>query len=212
MTLPEISVAIDGGLELDRAGLAALIASLPGLRVVPIDKNAPPQVVICIRDIGANIPSFAATGAAVLLLTQDAEVESLPEGIAGLFFRDESSAALGIAIRQVARGEQYLSPSLVQAILQKRQTNQPSVGHNQSTGETLTEREREILDLLAEGLSNKMIAARLYLSVRTVEGHLATIYTRLGVHSRTEAILIANRIPKNIETTLAPPARAGVVR
>jgi DNA-binding NarL/FixJ family response regulator len=56
---------------------------------------------------------------------------------------------------------------------------------------TLTDREREILALLSVGLSNKAIAARLYLSVRTVEGHLASLYTRLGVHSRTEAALIA---------------------
>jgi len=56
---------------------------------------------------------------------------------------------------------------------------------------TLTDRERQILALLADGLSNKAIAARLYLSVRTVEGHLANLYTRVGVHSRTEAALIA---------------------
>jgi DNA-binding NarL/FixJ family response regulator len=55
----------------------------------------------------------------------------------------------------------------------------------------LTDRERQILALLGEGLSNKAISARLYLSVRTVEGHLTNLYTRLGVHSRTEAALMA---------------------
>jgi DNA-binding NarL/FixJ family response regulator len=55
----------------------------------------------------------------------------------------------------------------------------------------LTRREREILTLLGEGLSNKSIAAQLYLSVRTVEGHIANLYSKLGIHSRTEAILIA---------------------
>jgi DNA-binding NarL/FixJ family response regulator len=66
--------------------------------------------------------------------------------------------------------------------------------------EVLTDREREILALLADGLSNKAIAARLYLSVRTVEGHLASLYTHLGVHSRTEAVLLALQHPLSAPT------------
>ncbi len=101
---------------------------------------------------------------------------------------DETPEALGAAIRQVARGEQYLSPSLALALLETRETEVPSAAIDLST---LTEREREMLSLLAGGLSNKTIAARLYLSVRTIEGHFANLYARLGVHSRTEAALIA---------------------
>jgi DNA-binding NarL/FixJ family response regulator len=63
-----------------------------------------------------------------------------------------------------------------------------------SVVDELTEREREIVDLLAQGLSNKLIASKLYLSVRTVEGHLANIYLRLGVHSRTEAMLMSMKV------------------
>ncbi len=189
-----ITVSVAGGRELDRAGLEVLITSLPGLRAVPIDKKPPPQVLVWIRDTKTNGPSFVADGTAVLLLTEDAEFESLPETITGLFSRDEPPAVLGIAIRQVARGEQYLSPSLATAILEKRQATTALTETMKSAIETLTEREREILDLLAQGLSNKMIAAQLYLSVRTVEGHLANIYLQLGVHSRTEAMLIAVKI------------------
>ena len=187
-----ITVSVTGGHELDRAGLEALITSLPGLRVVPIDKN--PQVLVWVRGAKTNGPPLVLSGTAVLLLTEDAELESLPETVTGLFSRDEPPAALGIAIRQVVRGEQYLSPSLATAILEKRQANARLTEAEKSTIETLTEREREILDLLAQGLGNKMIAARLYLSVRTVEGHLANIYSRLGVHSRTEAMLSAVKV------------------
>jgi DNA-binding NarL/FixJ family response regulator len=189
-----ITVSVAGGRELDRAGLEALITGLPGLRVVPINKKPPAQVLIWIGGTKTNGPSFVAPGTAVLLLTEDAEFESLPETITGLFSKDEPPAALGIAIRQVARGEQYLSPSLATAILQKRQARSPLTESEKSTIDTLTEREREILELLAQGLSNKMIAARFYLSIRTVEGHLANIYSRLGVHSRTEAMLIAAKV------------------
>lgn len=187
-----ITVSVAGGHELDRAGLEALITSLPGLRVVSTDKN--PQVLVWIRSTKTDGPSIVPPGTAVLLLTENAEMESLPETITGLFSRDEPPTALGIAIRQVVRGEQYLSPSLATAILEKRQASAPLAEVVKSTIETLTEREREILNLLVKGLSNKMIAAQLYLSVRTVEGHLANIYSRLGVHSRTEAMLIAVKI------------------
>lgn len=192
MTHQSITVAVAGGHELDRAGLEALITSLPGLRVVSIDKR--PRVLVWLRATKTNDPSFVPPGTAVLLLTEDAELESLTETITGLFSREEPPAALGIAIRQVARGEQYLSPSLATVILEKRQATASLTEAMRSPIETLSEREREILHLLAQGSSNKMIAAQLYLSVRTVEGHLANIYSRLGVHSRTEAMLFAVKV------------------
>jgi DNA-binding NarL/FixJ family response regulator len=194
MASREITVSIGGALELDRAGLAALIATLPGLRIVPQDANPPAQVIVWdVRGRTDHVPSVS-SDTAILLLTEDAGFDSLPETVTGLFSREEPPAALGIAIRQVARGEQYLSPSLAAAILQKRQAKSSLTESQKSVIESLTDREREILELLAQGSSNKTIAAQLYLSVRTVEGHLANIYIRLGVHSRTEAMLVAVKI------------------
>lgn len=192
MTPHEIKVAVGGGHELERAGLAALITSLPGLRVIPLDQNPPPQVLVWVAgtdDIPSNRPDTA-----LLLLTESTNYESLPETVTGLLSRNESPATLGLAIRQVARGEQYLSPSLATAILEKRQAKSVLTESEKSIIDSLTEREHEILNLLAQGLGNKMIASKLYLSVRTVEGHLANIYQRLGVHSRTEAMLMAVKV------------------
>jgi DNA-binding NarL/FixJ family response regulator len=109
-------------------------------------------------------------------------------GVLGLFSKNETVEALSIAIRQVARGDAYISPVLALSMLQREQIreNPPEVELS-----TLTEREREVLALLAEGLSNKAIAARLYLSVRTIDGHLSNLYARLGVRSRTEAMRLA---------------------
>ncbi len=194
MTRHEITVSVGGGFEIDRAGLAALIASLPGLRVVPLEANPPPQVLVWeARGDTDNLPRVS-SDTSILVLTEDAGYESLPETVTGLLSRDEPPVALGVAIRQVARGEQYLSPSLVTAILQKRQAKSSLTESQKSVIGSLTDREREIFELLAQGLSNKMIAVRLYLSIRTVEGHLANIYSRLGVHSRTEAMLVAVKI------------------
>jgi DNA-binding NarL/FixJ family response regulator len=122
------------------------------------------------------------------MLVEGTQNLTLPPDIAGLFAKNEDPAALGIAIRQVSRGQQYLTPALALALLRQRQTE---VDSPQVNLDTLTRREREILELLAQGLSNKDIAARLYLSVRTVEGHLANSYVKLDVHTRTEAALIA---------------------
>lgn len=202
MAYQEITVSIGGGRELDRAGLAALISSLPGMRVVPLDANPPPQILVweaarALKGrVQANAGEFPSVSpdTVILLLTEDAEFESLPETVTGLLSRDEPPVALGVAIRQVARGEQYLSPSLAAVLLQKRQARTSLTESQKTVLESLTNREREILDLLAQGLSNKAISARLYLSIRTVEGHLANIYSRLSVHSRTEAMLIAVKI------------------
>ncbi len=210
MMLHEITVSVGGARELDRAALTALIASLPGLRVVPLDKTPPPQVLVWeVRGDNADLSSVS-SDTAILILTEDVGFDSIPETVTGLMSRDESPAALGIAIRQVARGEQYLSPSLATAILQKRQSKSSLTESQKSVIESLTAREREILELLAQGLSNKIIAARLYLSVRTVEGHLANIYSRLGVHSRTEVMLVAVKIPKSTPA-LAPGASVGTI-
>lgn len=190
----EITVSVGGGRELDRAGLTALIASLPGLRVVPLEQQPSPQVLVWeFREGTEGLPS-PSFNTAILLLTEDTDYESLPERVNGLLSKDEPPVSLGIAIRQVARGEQYLSPAIALAILQKRKTKAALTESQSSVIRSLTDREREILELLAQGLSNKAIATRLYLSVRTVEGHLANIYSRLDVHSRTEAMLMAVRI------------------
>ena len=198
--LHEVTVSVGGGRELDRAGLAALISSLPGLRIVPLDKTPPPQVLVWDAHMNQNNLPPVSSDTAILLLTEDASYDSLSETVTGLLSKNEPPTVLGIAIRQVARGEQYLSPSFAIAILQKRESKSSLTESQKSIIESLTDREREILELLAQGLSNKAIAARFYLSVRTVEGHLANIYSRLGVHSRTEAMLVAVKIPKSIGT------------
>lgn len=189
-----ITVSVGGGPELDRAALATLLASLPGLRLIPLDATPPPQVILWQAGADDRDLPFVSAQTTILLLVENARFDALPSSVAGLFSREEPAPSLGIAIRQVARGEQYISPSIAMSILQKQQSKTLLSGPQKSAIESLSQREREILGLLSQGLSNKDIAARLYLSVRTVEGHLASIYQRLGVHSRTEAMLIAVQI------------------
>jgi DNA-binding CsgD family transcriptional regulator len=189
-----ITVSVGGGRALDRAGLATLLASLPGFHVVPQDNDPPPQVLVWVTYTDSMELPVLKSGTKLLLLTETTNEDSLPDTVYGLFSREETTSDLAIAIRQIARGQQYLSPTLATTILEKRQSRSRLASPEISVVDELTEREREIVDLLAQGLSNKLIASKLYLSVRTVEGHLANIYLRLGIHSRTEAMLMAMKV------------------
>jgi DNA-binding NarL/FixJ family response regulator len=184
----QITVSIAGGPRLDSAALSALLGGVPGLQVVPLDMTSRPHVLIL--DARHNrIPELSDLQGeiAVLILTDKEHFTAIPSGATGLISPEEPPESLIAAIRQVARGEQYLSPVLAVWLLQSG----PTTPVEAPALKSLTDREKEILDLLAQGQSNKTIAARMYLSVRTVEGHVRSIYIKLGVHSRAEAMLIA---------------------
>jgi NarL family two-component system response regulator LiaR len=115
-------------------------------------------------------------------LVQDA----LQAGAIGYLLKDVSADALAQAIRAAHAGRATLSPEAAQALVQA--ANQPPTpGHN------LTERERDVLALMAEGLSNTQIAGKLVVSPSTIKSHVSHILAKLGVASRTEAVALAVR-------------------
>jgi DNA-binding NarL/FixJ family response regulator len=114
--------------------------------------------------------------------------EVLQAGAAGCLDAEMSLEELAAALRQSARGEIALSPSLQRALILVMVGGEKT---EMRSFETLSAREKEVLTLVCEGLSNKQIAQRLYISIRTVENHLARLYSKLGVNSRTEAAVLA---------------------
>ena len=114
---------------------------------------------------------------------------ALQAGASGYLLKTASSDELCQAVRAVAEGETALSPSVAKKLVQ-RATGQSLTPE---TVETLTEREIEVLQLAAKGQSNKQIGSSLSISDRTVQGHLANIYSKLHVATRTEAVLTALR-------------------
>ncbi|WNG17125.1 LuxR C-terminal-related transcriptional regulator [Cystobacter fuscus] len=129
-------------------------------------------------------------GAPVLALVPDeaAGEGALSAGARGLLFRDVAPAALLAALRAVARGLTVFDPALA-ALRATPRGSAPT-----STPEGLTPREREVLALLAEGLSNKAIAERLDISEHTAKFHVNAVLAKLGVQRRTEAVVRAARL------------------
>lgn len=190
MKKQEVSVSFKGKTKLEVAGLTVLLSNFPGIHVLPFDKDSPPDVLIWDYEPGLSFDNSDLLSKTALFILIDEPLIDFPSiECIGLFSKNDSPEMFATAIRQVARGEQYISPSLALAYLKSQQTKKRQVPYTNQ--DMLSDREREILGLLAQGHSNKTIAARLYLSVRTVEGHLARIYSKLGVHSRTEAMLAA---------------------
>lgn len=129
----------------------------------------------------------------VLVLTahdDDEYVFALLEaGANGYLLKTAPVADLVRAIRTVAAGESAMAPSIVRKLVNRvsgRKAQEP-----EDEFEALTGREMEVLKLLAQGMTNKQIADTLIISDRTVQTHLSNIFGKLGVNSRTEAILIA---------------------
>jgi DNA-binding NarL/FixJ family response regulator len=114
----------------------------------------------------------------------------LEAGAAGYLLKNVSADALVKAIRAVAAGEAVLHPSIARRVL-GRFARPPDARAGASPLESLTERELEVLRLAARGLKNQEIADELSLSVRTVQTHLSNIFGKMGVGSRTEAVLEA---------------------
>ena len=126
----------------------------------------------------------------VLVLTMHSHEEyfmsAIREGADGYLLKDAPSDQVVEAIRTVARGESVIHPSMTRKLLafhQQKQTQQEDT--------TLTEREKEVLLCLVEGLSNKEIADRLFISDKTVKIHVSKIFKKLNVKSRSQVVIHA---------------------
>lgn len=176
-----------------RAGLAAALGEEPGLEVVgQLSSLAEwwayqPDVVLW--EVGEDSTDLEALEPPVLVLVESESRATawLARGARGVLLRDSEPEMLTAAIRALARGLVVIAPELTLEPQSSDLEAEPPL-------EPLTERELEVLQLLALGLSNKAIARRLEISERTAKFHVASILSKLGVHSRTEAVVRAARL------------------
>jgi DNA-binding NarL/FixJ family response regulator len=134
-------------------------------------------------------------GVRVLVVTQHTDrqylVPLLRAGAAGYILKRALGSELISAIRTVAEGGVWLDPSISGAVVDELRS--PG-GESRPEMDLLTAREREVLEHVAEGLTNAQIAAKLMLSVKTVEWHRANLMSKLRVHSTAELVLAAVRL------------------
>jgi two-component system, NarL family, response regulator YdfI len=172
-----VGEASDGRAAVEQAALLEPDLVLMDLRMPGMDG------IEAIKQIKAR-----RAGAIVILTTYDDDdliVKGLRAGAQGYLLKDASRRELFEAIRAAARGEALLPPGIAAKV----------VAHLADPARTdgLSERERQVLELLAEGAANKEIAARLNITERTVKAHVTNILDKLGVNSRIEAVAHAMR-------------------
>lgn len=203
---PDTQLIILAPAALHRDAWHALLSGQPGIGVIGtacsvseipplLQPNQPTTVLI---DLPTPRPDLAsqlngiAPDLGLLFLVQTYELSAilplLRAGASGCLSRDDSVGDLARAVIAVGRGEISLPPHISARALAALARGEP-IGD--SLVEPLSERELDVLQLLAQGLTNKDIAQTLFLSVRTVEAHLRNIYGKLVVGSRTEAVLWA---------------------
>ena len=148
----------------DVAILDISMPSLSGLEVAARARRASPDTRIVILSMSAGEAYVA---------------QALRAGVQGYLLKDSAAAELEFALRAVMRGETYLSPAISRHVVGGFLHGTPGEADPLAA---LTPRQREILQLIAEGKANKEIAADLKLSIKTVEAHRAQLMDRLGIH------------------------------
>jgi two-component system response regulator DevR len=184
----------EGDIEVvGEAGLAAVAARrIPALRpdVAVLDGRLPDGsgIDVC-RDVRSFDPSIA-----VLILTSfdddEALFTSIMAGAAGYVLKQIRGTDLVDAIRRVAAGQSLLDPAVTQRVLTRLREGQ----HEDERLAGLTEQERRILRLIAEGLTNRQIAERMYLAEKTVKNYVSSLLAKLGMERRTQAAVFATKL------------------
>jgi DNA-binding NarL/FixJ family response regulator len=195
-----------------RAGIKTMLSKEQDIRVVG-ELSVGGQVLQAVQELSPdvllldiNMPGFNAVTTTeqlkklypktkILILTAYDDDEYvfglLSVGATGYVLKDEALETLVSAVRATAKGEPWLTQKVAGRLM--REAIKPRKGAGETKGIPLSSRELEVLILMAQGASNDDIAAKLFISKRTVQNHVASIYRKLELESRPEAILYALR-------------------
>ncbi|KAF5990747.1 response regulator transcription factor [Streptomyces sp. WAC00263] len=176
------------------------LVRVPALRpqVAVLDVRLPDGngVTVC-RELRSRMPDLAC-----LMLTsfddEEALLDSIMAGASGYVLKQIQGSDLVSAVRTVARGQSLLDPSATTKLMARLRAGEtPEPEPEALPG--LTDREREILALIGEGLTNRQIGQRLYLAEKTVKNHISRLLAKLGVERRIQAAVIATQAQDRLE-------------
>ncbi len=212
-TIPMIRILLVDDQPLIRRGLRALLKPEPDLEIVGEAENGETAIDllktitadVILMDIrmpimdgvaatGAIVPLHPSTKILILTTFDDTEYVSraLQAGAAGYLLKDTPAEELVQAIQLIHKGYTQLSPGLAQKLIQTTRPtpeNPPTPSLPIPPDSDLTPREQEILQLIAQGSSNREIAQKLYISEKTVKNHITNLLARLGLRDRTQAAI-----------------------
>jgi two-component system nitrate/nitrite response regulator NarL len=184
----EADMTVAGEAETASAAIERAREMLPDL--VLLDINLPDRSGLSVAKTLQRECPYSKIVILTVVEDEDAVLRALKEGAHGYVLKGVSAEELVQVIRSVYRGETYVTPSMAGRLLSELTAPNADRTARDPIGE-LTERERAILDLVAQGKTNKEIAAELFLSEKTVKHYMTNVLQKLQVRNRVEAALIA---------------------
>ena len=209
-----IRVLVVDDQPLIRAGFHKMVEARPDLEVVGEAADGA-EAVAQVRRLGPDVvlmdvrmptmdgleatrqlagPGVANPTKVLILTTFDLDeyvYEALRAGASGFLLKDAPPEELAAAIRVIAAGEALLAPSVTRRLIQRFADQPPPTAVDAKALGRLTDRETEVLRLVARGLSNAQIATELVVSETTVKSHVAHLLMKLGLHDRVQAVVLA---------------------
>jgi two-component system response regulator DevR len=211
---PVIRIFLLDDHEVVRRGIAELLAAVPGFEIVgeagTVEMAMPrvlatrPDVAILdarlpdgsgidvCRDVRSALPSTYC-----LILTsyddQDAVLSAVLAGASGYVLKEVRTSGLVDAIKQAALGRSLIDPAVIAQVMDRVRDGSPTDNRLAA----LTTREREVLGLIAEGLSNRQIGERMFLAEKTVKNYVSSLLGKLGMARRTQAAVFGAEVDKH---------------
>jgi DNA-binding NarL/FixJ family response regulator len=191
---------------LTAAGIEVTATAATGLEAMSAVRRTRPDLVLmdirmpemdgleATRRLTADPPAGLSPCRIVILTTFDLDqyvYAALAAGASGFLLKDVSPEQLVASVRLVATGDTLLAPAITRRLIERFAHRDSSTLPNHQLLDTLTAREREVLELIARGLSNAELAARLHLSEATVKTHVGRILAKLQLRDRVQAVVLA---------------------